>query len=500
MADGTMFTTSSDGHAVAAASSQESTSNEENGNAEGSLSLDHALLESLFYNEMMLMDDSSPLSTDFLSYISGTDTNRLQQQQQQLNHHPQQFALTSADPSTLVERDLLRDFGVSSLPTPSNGISSELSPSWPGMLLSPPTDSSQQMPYQPPQQHIPQQQHLQHVSPSESTGYINGTTAPTLLYPPGPSSTSSTNSLLSIASSTTAPSTTAMMTASFQSAASSVAGTTPVSQERAKQLVSQFATLASRLGIELPQTVLQSLIVAAATNESTTAPPTVGAPTIAVEPPAAHAHRTTISVSDASFAAANTHPRMSLPPVTSPYATAAAVYANANGAESLPASPVKTEPVISRSISAPMLHEAMAAVTLKRTWSGDEQNHNSAASVDSGDAPQYNQSNHNNNSNGSQAPYSKRRKKANLSECEARLAALKAENEMLKRHLDNVSNQTHKIDQERQNTAVEMRRLLAQGATPEQIDAVVDRFSETYSDYGRHRHQELTFHLDQLQR
>ena len=42
-----------------------------------------------------------------------------------------------------------------------------------------------------------------------------------------------------------------------------------VPQDRARQLVDQFATLASRLGIDLPDSVLQSLTSAAAKNDPT---------------------------------------------------------------------------------------------------------------------------------------------------------------------------------------------------------------------------------------
>ena len=42
-----------------------------------------------------------------------------------------------------------------------------------------------------------------------------------------------------------------------------------VPQDRARQLVDQFATLASRLGIDLPNSVLQSLTSAATKNDPT---------------------------------------------------------------------------------------------------------------------------------------------------------------------------------------------------------------------------------------
>jgi predicted RNase H-like nuclease (RuvC/YqgF family) len=101
---------------------------------------------------------------------------------------------------------------------------------------------------------------------------------------------------------------------------------------------------------------------------------------------------------------------------------------------------------------------------------------------------------------GAQPLYSKRRKKPRLSDCEDKLAALKAENEMLKRHVRNVTKKAQAFDQERQRATEEMKRMLQQGAPPEMINPVIAKFSEMYSDYGRHRHEELTFHLDQLEK
>ena len=97
--------------------------------------------------------------------------------------------------------------------------------------------------------------------------------------------------------------------------------------------------------------------------------------------------------------------------------------------------------------------------------------------------------------------YSKRRKKPRLSDCEAKLAQLKAENEQLKRHLQNVSNKAHKFDMEKQEAGKQIARFVNDpNAGPREMEASVRKFSDMYSDYGVNRQQELSFHLDQLQR
>lgn len=106
-----------------------------------------------------------------------------------------------------------------------------------------------------------------------------------------------------------------------------------------------------------------------------------------------------------------------------------------------------------------------------------------------------------NNGAGGKVPlYSKRRKKPRLSDCESKLASLKAENEMLKRHLANVSNRSEKFEDERKRQELEMRSLADNGASPSQLRPLLSKFSEMYSDYGRHRDEELSFHLKQLER
>ena len=108
-----------------------------------------------------------------------------------------------------------------------------------------------------------------------------------------------------------------------------------------------------------------------------------------------------------------------------------------------------------------------------------------------------------NNATGSEnkPTYSKRRKKPRLSDCEAKLAQLKAENEQLKRHLQNISNKAHKFDMEKENASKQIAQLMHDpNAGPNEMEISVRKFSDMYSDYGINRQQELSFHLEQLQR
>lgn len=102
--------------------------------------------------------------------------------------------------------------------------------------------------------------------------------------------------------------------------------------------------------------------------------------------------------------------------------------------------------------------------------------------------------------NGKDSKHAKRKKKPRLSDCESRLAELRAENELLKRHLENVSNKAHRFEQEKQAAGKRIHGLLEENAGPDEMNRAVREFTEMYSDYGRNRQQELSFHLEQLQR
>lgn len=130
--------------------------------------------------------------------------------------------------------------------------------------------------------------------------------------------------------------------------------------------------------------------------------------------------------------------------------------------------------------------EAIAAVTRKRCH--DESMRATAANPQSDSAAV-------------KQAYAKRKKKPRMSDCETRLAQLRAENEKLKRHLDNITNQTAKNEQNRLKAEATMKQMMENSETPtEELDAVIREYSEAYSDYGRRRHEELSFHLEQLQK
>lgn len=105
-------------------------------------------------------------------------------------------------------------------------------------------------------------------------------------------------------------------------------------------------------------------------------------------------------------------------------------------------------------------------------------------------------------SNSNKPSYNKRRKRPRLVDIESRLEKLREENKLLKQHLDNVTSQTKKFDEERAKTEEAMKRMMmeAEGASDEELNAVIRDYTEMYSDYGKRRHQELSFHLEQLQK
>jgi hypothetical protein len=96
--------------------------------------------------------------------------------------------------------------------------------------------------------------------------------------------------------------------------------------------------------------------------------------------------------------------------------------------------------------------------------------------------------------------YSKRRKKPRKQECESKLAQLRAENEQLKRHLENVTNKALKFDKGKEEAMKRIEQLMHEDAGPEKMTKAVHEFGHMYSDYGVNRQQELNFHLEQLQR
>jgi hypothetical protein len=351
------------------------------GDTNVSASLDHALLESLFYNEMMMMEESSL----FLSTLAADG------------------AHASADPSTLAEKALLHDFGVSSFPAlrgPNSNIDHYLPP------------SVAQMPHV--MQAIPS-------APVSSSLYASPSAPETASLSPLVAPPRATNDI------------------PVREAALTPPPCAVSEEEKRNKLVAQFATLASRLGISLPPQLIQSLTAAAAAKGND-----VPAPQLSSMETSALRN---LAVDGSSFL-------------------------------SVPEAPPRQ--VQELQIAAEV---AIAAVTRKR--SHDESSPTAAAVA----------SNNNNN----KQPYGKRRKKPRLNDCERRLAALQAENALLKRHLHSISDQSHKLVLEQRAAEEKIRQLWKDNAGEKELDAIVKHFTEMYSDYGKRRHQELTFHLEQLE-
>ncbi len=100
-------------------------------------------------------------------------------------------------------------------------------------------------------------------------------------------------------------------------------------------------------------------------------------------------------------------------------------------------------------------------------------------------------------------------KKPAVNEYETKLAALKTENEMLKRHLDSVQRKTSRVKDEKVASMEKMERIVKKFKSadendpelkPEVLDAFIKKYTDMYSDYGEQRGAELTFHLRQLER
>lgn len=362
----------------------ESTSNSGLNSAESASSLEHALLESLFYNEMMMMDGSASSSTsdmsvssDFMAYLSANAEN------------PQ----NTPDAGAIAEKAMLRDFGVAA----TSGDATDTNTN---------TDTAASNKLQ-PSDPVPDPD--QWPSVSETSPHTLQTHEPKIVVTQ-PRQQPKRNSEI------------------------------PQKEEKPEGqnhlLISQFATLAGRLGISLPSDVLTSLSRQAKDGNVTNAQESLQALSQLIQAQAQEAVQPD---------------------------------ANANGKSSGP----EVVPAVHPQQTVAEAAIATVTETRKRT----------EATVST------------------KAPlYSKRRKKPRLADCETKLAQLKAENEMLKRHLDTISNRSQKFDEERKAQEQQMKKLMNEGAGPEQLNPLLSKFSEVYSDYGRHRDQELTFHLEQLQR
>lgn len=256
----------------------------------------------------------------------------------------------------------------------------------------------------------------------------------------------------------------------------------------ARKLVDQFATLASRLGIDLPDSVLQSLTSAAAKND----------PTLLMNNQAPNDAQTNKGIAAVAATLASTINATA----TKTIALNSAMNSTSNaasGSEIVPTKGGDLAPTVMELRN--MAEEAIAAVTqsnMNRTAFMED--FSGAASSQAGMSNSNNPAGSSGN-NDSKPTYSKRRKKPRLSDCETKLALLKAENEQLKRHLQNVSNKAHKFDMEKEEAGKQIARLMDDPNTaPREMELSVRKFSDMYSDYGINRQQELSFHLEQLQR
>jgi hypothetical protein len=330
----------------------------ENQDSESSSILEHALLESLFYNEMLMMDGiSSSTSPDFVSALSTNPENA---------SFPQDFG-------TLGDKDLLQNFGFSdvveshdfSMPSNATAVQDPLS-------------------FENYNQNSLQNLGEFTVKPSEETSQTN-------------------------------------------------------------LLISQFAVLASRLGIELPSDVLSSL-----SHQANSRGAIDGWQSSYEESLTA---LSTLIESQAQRGTATQKTNM------------------VNCTTETTESPVKLVELNT------VAEVAIANVTETRKRSVTDLTKDSKSQQ-----------------------YNKRRKKPRLAECESKFEALKAENVTLKRHLDNITNRSKRFDAERKAKECEMKRLIEVGAGSEELNTLLKQFSEVYSDYGENRHQELSFHLQQLQR
>lgn len=221
-------------------------------------------------------------------------------------------------------------------------------------------------------------------------------------------------------------------------------------------LISQFAVLAGRLGISLPSDVLSSLSRHANTND--TVPDSGDGEQVSYQRSLQALSQLIQAQSQLDCPVASNH-------------------ANTGSSDEANSSPEKLDGSTSGYDVEDCAEAAIASVTETRKRTQGEAIKDTKAPL-----------------------YSKRRKKPRLADCESKLASLKAENETLKRHLDTITNQSNKFDEERKAQEQEMKRLMHEGAGPEQLNPLLNQFSEVYSDYGDNRHKELTFHLQQLQR
>ncbi|GMH53176.1 hypothetical protein TL16_g01391 [Triparma laevis f. inornata] len=117
---------------------------------------------------------------------------------------------------------------------------------------------------------------------------------------------------------------------------------------------------------------------------------------------------------------------------------------------------------------------------------------------------------------GALPPAVRRAKRPQNGEYETKLQELKAENEQLKRHLDSINNKQTRVAETKQQSIVDMERIvnkmkggerLTDGPNPSDelmskagLSKFINNYTNMYSDYGNSREGELGFHLRQLER
>ena len=430
--------------------------------------VDHALLETLFANEMMYIDSSSPLSPNFVS----------QHLSEAAAATPTRNPVGSVDVTTIAEKALLRDFGVTSSPVHATAPAEEPQPfaetashattSWSAEpQLAPASTNNAHMQSQPHHHHTAR--NYTEIAPAQP---IHTTTEHAVNSQQVPNSDSPTLALPPVAAAPAYAGSNATNGVSAAIPGPSSQHNNQVPQERLNQLVSQFTTLASRLGIELPSNVLQSLTSTAAA---------CGPMTNSLNPAVAKLEDDETNIPGLKSASSETS--MDSHPSSSQLAMAVSSATPSSMMTSVVQELRKTA------------EEAIAAVSDTRKRGPDEQLSSSTTGTIAPPA-----SSSPTTTTSAKPMYSKRRKKPRLSDCETKLAELQAENDLLKRHLENVSNKSYRFEQEKAEAGERFKNMLDGSITQEQIEKSLHEFTDLYSDYGKRRQQELSFHLDQLKR
>eukprot|EP00978_Attheya_sp_CCMP212_P049375 scaffold656725_cov59-Attheya_sp.AAC.1 len=441
--------------------------------------LDHALLESLFYDMSdgdagrmagSTMDVSASNSTSSSSVSTSSFAQFLSEHTDSLNFLGS-LSRTSTPPPPLGPPPSPLPFGSGLPPTPPSLFRAAPTPA---SLLEPSVDAWSML--------IPSSSETSSAFAPEAVPSVpsSSTSLPPALNNNGPSAESSTTS------------------ATFHATTHHTTPQPQPQQNRAKQLVSQFATLASRLGISLPPNVLTSLTALAAQKEeaSGTAAGDPSTTTTTTTPISGlnHHNTTTDSSRLAPMGMASplqppplVPPSSMVPPMNNAsLATPAVMIPTRTRPETIPSSQTRATttttlpmPLVPNRVSAhSFLTSSRQADTHMPSTDGDSSSLTSelrrtadaaveavqqtkkrdypdeTPSAASGSAPQQ---------------YSKRKKKPRLDDCERKVAELKRENAMLKRHLNNVLHKTQQFDKERQVAEAKMKTMVRKGASEEEL-------------------------------